>query len=195
MADRHSSLATHHSLHIHQFLAPSLSNGPGRRAVIWVQGCSLSCPGCFNPQTHPFSGGVRVEVDELFERIQRLEDSIAGITISGGEPLQQLKPLLRLLQRVHGETRFSAVLFSGFTWEEIQRMPDSRDLLACVDVLLAGRYETSQHVGRGLLGSANKTVHFLTSRYQPEDLASLPEAEIFISPSGEVLSTGIDPVV
>ena len=56
-------------LRLHAFLPRSRANGPGVRAVIWVQGCSLGCPGCFNPQTHAFSGGEVVTVEELFERI------------------------------------------------------------------------------------------------------------------------------
>ncbi len=181
-------------INIHNFLAASLSNGPGRRAVIWTQGCSLGCPGCFNPATHPFSGSERIEVEVLFERLQALGESIEGLTISGGEPLQQRRGLLRLLARVRQETHFSVILFSGVTWKEIQRMPGSAELLTSVDVLLAGRYEAARRLGHGLLGSANKTVHFLTNRYRPADLARVPEAEIFISPGGEVISSGIDPV-
>ncbi|NJO00209.1 MAG: 4Fe-4S cluster-binding domain-containing protein, partial [Anaerolineales bacterium] len=41
----------HSLLRLHQFLPQSRVNGPGLRAVLWVQGCSLGCPGCFNPQT------------------------------------------------------------------------------------------------------------------------------------------------
>ncbi|MGD0006352.1 MAG: 4Fe-4S cluster-binding domain-containing protein, partial [Anaerolineaceae bacterium] len=40
-------------LNLHHFEPLSLVNGPGKRSVVWVQGCTLNCPGCFNPQTHP----------------------------------------------------------------------------------------------------------------------------------------------
>ena len=87
-------------LRIHAFEPFSRANGPGVRAAIWVQGCSLGCPGCFNPDTHPFAGGELLAVDDLFRRILALGDAIEGITVSGGEPLQQRRPLLALLQRV-----------------------------------------------------------------------------------------------
>jgi anaerobic ribonucleoside-triphosphate reductase activating protein len=109
-------------LRIHHFLPLSYTNGPGARAVIWVQGCSLGCPGCFNPETHPTRGGEQLSIDTLFDRITALGNTIEGITLSGGEPLQQRPAVTHLLRRIRLETPLSTLLFSGFTWEEIQRM-------------------------------------------------------------------------
>lgn len=181
-------------LRIHQFLPYSRVNGPGLRAVVWVQGCSLGCPGCFNPQTHSFEGGEVVAVDELLARLVALRESIEGVTLSGGEPLQQRLPLLTLLQQIRQETSLTTLLFSGFTWAEIERMPGVKAILVCLDVLIAGRYEAGQHLARDLRGSANKTVHFLTNRYGPSDLQIIPSTEIIITPTGEVMVSGIDPL-
>jgi anaerobic ribonucleoside-triphosphate reductase activating protein len=170
-------------------------NGPGVRAVVWMQGCSLGCPGCFNPETHTFDAGERVAVDDLLARLAGLEGKIEGVTISGGEPLQQRGPLLRLLQRVRQETSLTSLLFSGFTWAEIQKMPDAPALLACLDVLIAGRYQTSQRLARDLRGSANKSVHFLSNRYSLSDLQATPSAEVIITPEGNIMVSGIDPLV
>lgn len=181
-------------MRIHQFLSHSRVNGPGVRAVLWVQGCSLGCPGCFNPDTHSFDSGELVLIDDLLARLIALQGTIEGLTISGGEPLQQRLPLLRLLRRVRQETSLTTLLFSGFTWAEIQQMPDAEALLAGLDVLIAGRYQASQHLARDLRGSANKSVHFLTSRYSLSDLQALPPAEVIITAEGEVMFSGIDPV-
>lgn len=180
-------------LRIHQFLPQSRVNGPGLRAVLWVQGCSLGCAGCFNPQTHAFEGGKLVSIDSLMTQLVALQDSIEGLTISGGEPLQQRLPLLKLLRRVRQETHLTTLLLSGFTWAEIQQMPEAAELLACLDVLIAGRYEAGQHLARDLRGSANKTAHFLTPRYNLSDLQAVPVAEVIITAAGEVLVSGIDP--
>jgi anaerobic ribonucleoside-triphosphate reductase activating protein len=182
------------ALRLHQFLPATRANGPGVRAALWVQGCSLGCPGCFNPETHGFASGEVVGVGELFARIAALGDAIEGITVSGGEPLQQREALAALLGRVKGETGLSVLVFTGFTWEEVQRFPEAGALLASIDVLLAGRYDERLRLARGLMGSANKTAHFLTDRYGPKDLAAVPEAEVVITPSGEVVTTGIDPL-
>lgn len=181
-------------LRLHAFLPFSRANGPGVRAVIWVQGCSLGCPGCFNPETHPFTGGELVSVGDLFERIAALKKAVEGITISGGEPFQQRRPLLALLWRVRQETTLSVVLFTGYTWDEVQRMPDADALLACIDVLIAGRYDQTRRLARDLRGSANKTVHFLTNRYTMEDLQAVPYAEVIITAEGNVVMSGIEVV-
>ena len=180
-------------MRLHSFLPRSRANGPGVRAVLWVQGCTLGCPGCFNPETHGREAGEDCGVAEVFARIEAAGE-IEGLTVSGGEPLQQRAAVLGLLQRVRRETRLSVILFTGFTWEEVLAMPQSGELLACVDVLIAGRYAVAQRVATGLQGSANKTFHFLTARYGPADLAATPEAEVLILPDGQVVLSGIRPV-
>lgn len=181
-------------LRIHGFLPYSRANGPGVRAVVWVQGCSLGCPGCFNPQMHPFADGQLIAVDDLVQRVVGLGDGIEGVTVSGGEPLQQRPALLALLRRLRRETALSIIVFTGFTWDEVQRMPEASELLSCLDVLIAGRYDQTRHLARELRGSANKTVHFLTDRYGSADLAGVPGAEVVITAQGQVQLTGIDPL-
>jgi anaerobic ribonucleoside-triphosphate reductase activating protein len=66
-------------LRVHHFLPLSYANGPGRRAVLWVQGCTLGCPGCFNPETHRNRGGEQVTIDDLFNRFVTLVGVIEGI--------------------------------------------------------------------------------------------------------------------
>ena len=68
-------------------------------------------------------------------------------------------------------------------------------LRGCVDVLLAGRFEQALLIGRGLRGSSNKTVHLFTDRHTRAELDAVPDAEVIIHPDGEVVITGIDPVV
>jgi anaerobic ribonucleoside-triphosphate reductase activating protein len=179
---------------VHQFLPCSRANGPGARAVLWLQGCTLGCPGCYNPGTHAVTGGRTESVDELFDRVAASADSVEGLTVSGGEPLQQAPGLLALLSRVRCQTSLSVLVFTGFSWDEVWRLPDAGALLACVDVLIAGRYDEGRRLARGLRGSANKSVHFLTGRYGPTDLDSVPDAEVVIGPDGQVAVSGIEPI-
>lgn len=182
-------------IRIHALLPVSRANGPGARAVVWVQGCTLGCPGCFNPRTHGRRGGRTVAVEALVEEVVGLSGSVEGLTVSGGEPLQQLRPVTELLRGVRAASGLSTLLFTGYTWRELARMPGVSRLLDCVDVLLAGRYDRSRRLARGLRGSANKTVHFLTGRYAARDLEDLPAAELTLTAAGEIVSTGIDPVI
>lgn len=179
-------------LRLHAFEAQSAANGPGLRAVLWVQGCTLGCPGCFNPETHPRAGD-EISVDELFDRIFALGDRIEGVTVSGGEPLQQRRAVLTLLRRVRGETSLSTIVFTGYTWPEVTRIPDLAVLRCCVDVLIAGRYDATQRAAHGLRGSRNKTVHLFSNRYTLDDLDAVPDAEVIIRPDGELMISGINP--
>ncbi len=181
-------------LRLHHFEPRSRANGPGLRSVLWVQGCTLNCPGCFNPQSHDRHGGEDVTIEKLFARINAQAGQIEGITLSGGEPLQQAPGVAELLALIRQHTSFSVVLFTGFSWEEVLRLPQAGVLLGSIDILLAGRYRLEQRVARGLLGSNNKTIHFLTGRYSQADLDRIPPAEVIIGPDGDVRFSGIEPL-
>ncbi len=181
-------------LRLHAFLPHSRANGPGTRAVIWTQGCSLACPGCFNPQSHASAGGADVPVADLFQRIARLGPAIEGLTLSGGEPLQQREAVTELLARIRSETNLSVLLFTGYTWQEVSALPGADGLLAGVDVLIAGRFMAAMPLARGLRGSANQTLHLLTPRYSLADLEAAPDAEVFIGPDGAVSASGVRPL-
>jgi anaerobic ribonucleoside-triphosphate reductase activating protein len=101
---------------------------------------------------------------------------------------------MALLRRVREETDLSVLVFTGYDWDEIRRMPESDALLARVDALIAGRYDHTQRLARDLRGSANKTVHLLSDRYTMDDLRAVSPAEVIIMSDGEVIMSGIDPV-
>lgn len=181
------------SLRLHALLPRSRANGPGVRAVLWTQGCSLGCPGCFNPATHPFQGGVNWKIDDLLGWLHGAAP-IDGITLTGGEPLQQAAGVVQLLRRVRTETSWSVILFTGYSLEETRCLPRAEEVLDAIDVLIAGRFEQDQHLGRGLRGSANKTVHLLTPRYTLAELDTVPPVEVLIGTDGTIALSGIHPL-
>jgi len=189
-----SARAKSPQLRVHHFEERSYANGPGCRLVLWLQGCTLKCPGCFNPATHNQRAGQMFAVAALAERMRQAGPDIEGLTISGGEPLLQIPALNALLEQIRTTTRLSVLLFTGYDWDEIQKMPASGQLLQQLDVLIAGRYRADQRSAHGLIGSTNKTVHFLTQRYTGADLHIVPPAEITIDADGEVHLSGIDPL-
>lgn len=185
------------TLRIHNVLTNSFANGPGRRYVIWTQGCSLHCPGCFNPETHAEEAKTESLISEIFSDIQEQSKKfpgLEGVTISGGEPLQQFHAVLDLLQALRAQTSLSAILFTGYTLTELERDNRIAPLSKCVDVLIAGRYEQSKRVAKSLMGSSNKKVVFFTQRYQQVDLDEVPESEVIISADGDLVMTGIEPM-
>ena len=183
------------TLRMHDFLPTSHSNGPGIRSVVWVQGCSLGCPGCFNPQTHSFLAEKKVETAELANLILTLGSSIEGITLSGGEPFQQAHAILNLLEIIKQQSNLSVLAFTGYTLGELREIRYASQIISLLDVLIAGRYENQHRIAAGLIGSTNKKLHFFTSRYTLDDLERTPSAEVIIHPGGEIQLTGIDPVI
>jgi len=180
-------------LRVHAFERHSRANGPGVRAVVWVQGCTLGCPGCFNPDTHDAGGGGDIPVSELVDRVLAEAAVVEGITVSGGEPFEQPAALAALLSggRAAG---LSVLVFSGFTVEEIRARPGGDDLLALIDVLIDGRYLAGQRHGRGLRGSANQRIHLLGERYTRAEVERTPEAEVRIGADGSVVISGVAPL-
>ena len=77
---------------IHSFQSLGTADGPGVRAVVFMQGCPLRCACCHNPDTWDFNGGTEVTAEEVFTKIKRLKNYFGkdgGVTVSGGEPLMQ----------------------------------------------------------------------------------------------------------
>ncbi|MBE7450955.1 MAG: radical SAM protein [Kofleriaceae bacterium] len=169
----------------------SRANGPGTRFVIWLQGCTLGCAGCFNPATHA-TGGAALTTDALLAEVTATR-GVDGLTLSGGEPMQQAAAALEL---VLGARRLglSTLMFSGYTRAELAAQALGPAVLAHLDVLVDGRYQASARTGHGLRGSANQVVHLLTGRHRRDEVEATPTTEIRIARDGSVVLTGVDPL-
>lgn len=162
---------SHNLLNVHAVLSVSYANGPGARAVIWVQGCSRKCPGCSNPLTHSHKARILVDPQRLADSILAIP-GIEGITVSGGEPFEQPVVVGHLCRAVR-KARLSIMLFSGWKYEDICQHRDQavQTLLKQIDILVDGSF--IQHLAdKHLLwrGSRNQQIRFLTDRYSPDVL-------------------------
>jgi anaerobic ribonucleoside-triphosphate reductase activating protein len=116
------------------------------------------------------SGGREIEISELASEI--LDGAgLAGLTLSGGEPFAQASGLALLLELVaDGAPNLNVICYSGFTRAQLEGRAASDDgvrrLLQRTDVLIDGRYRHELNDSRGLRGSANQVVHFLSDRIQ-----------------------------
>ena len=178
-------------VNVHAELARSRANGPGERYCVWVQGCPLACPGCFNPETHDPAEHRLVPVPTLAARIVAAAPTLDGLTVSGGEPFAQAPALATLLGAVRRATGLSILVFTGYTLREIRADPTRARVLPHVDVLVAGRYVARQDRGRALLGSANQRIHLLTPRHSLEEVQATPELELHVARDGRVLASGV----
>jgi anaerobic ribonucleoside-triphosphate reductase activating protein len=185
------------ALRVHAVLPRSRANGPGTRTVVWVQGCTLACPGCFNPATHATGPAEEREVADLAAAIAADADAgvIDGVTISGGEPFEQPDALLAFARELRARAPgLSILVFSGFARAEIERQDRGHEILTLIDVLVDGRYVERRRVASGLRGSANQVVHLLTQRHTRAEVDQTPVAEVVIGPDGALQMTGVDPL-
>lgn len=86
---------------IHSFESMGLVDGPGIRSVVFMQGCSLRCAYCHNPDTWSFQGGTEITPEELVKKISRFKPYFkkdGGVTFSGGDPLMQPEFLIETLK-------------------------------------------------------------------------------------------------
>lgn len=175
-------------LNLARTLPRSAANGPGERFVLWVQGCPLACPGCWNPDTWTFERRDLRPVADLAAAILATE-GIEGVTFTGGEPFAQARALAALAEKVRA-AGLSTFIFTGYDLHELQR-PEHRRLLASTDVLVAGRYVDARRAqGLAWRGSDNQRVHFLTTRYGPADMEDHAEVEYHLHRDGTIILTG-----
>ncbi len=180
-------------INLHDFLARSTENGPGTRAVVWVQGCTLGCSGCFNPATHDTGIRQLVPVKELAAKVLAIPDN-EGVTISGGEPFLQAEALAELGRRMQ-DADLGVLMFSGFSYETLSQSdnPAWKALLEVCDLLIAGPFVQELACSMALRGSSNQTLHYLSERYRGRQAQlehSSNSVEILIDENGQMLVTG-----
>ncbi|MGN9907594.1 4Fe-4S cluster-binding domain-containing protein [Phytohabitans sp. LJ34] len=176
---------------VHAVLPRSVANGPGQRFTIWSQGCALACPGCFNPETHGLAGGAVRTVGELVDAVLAEVPGIEGVTLTGGEPLEQPGAVAAFCAQVTARADLGVIVLTGFTRAEIEADPARAGAVAAVDLVVAGRYNRRMPVATGLRGSANKVYWDRTGRYRPSELAAVPELEVTLGVDGTVTVTGM----
>ena len=131
-----------------QSLSCSVSDGPGVRSVLYVQGCRQYCKDCHNPQTWSHRAGVLLPVASVASWI-RTECLSRRLTISGGEPLDQLPALLSLTAAL---SEFDLTVYTGY---DLQDVPQA--LRMQVDYLKVGKFDNAQSCStRRFVGSKNQ---------------------------------------
>lgn len=118
-----------------------ISNGPGVRISIFMQGCTFNCKECFNPETHSFEGGKEF-TDETIDRVIELcqNENINGLSILGGEPLhpKNIEGTTKLVKAFKEKIPNKDVwIWSGFSFDGELK---DKEVLKYTDVLVDGRY-------------------------------------------------------
>ncbi|KOV86813.1 radical activating enzyme [Nocardia sp. NRRL S-836] len=168
------------ALRTSRVLYPITALGPGRRLGIWLQGCTLACKGCMSRDTWNPGGGTEVAVDDL---LRMWHDAVRagadGLTISGGEPLQQAAVLAEFLAAATVADR-DVLLYTGYELDELGEQQSG--VLERVDAVITGRYSAGEPTRLIWRGSANQRLIPLTplgeQRYRPFVDVSPPRAPV-----------------
>ena len=190
---------------IHGLVMGSRANGPGLRAVIYFQGCTLGCRECWNPKTHRFSGAER-SIAEISDSVVLAHDArpLDGVTFSGGEPMQQANALLALIEVLHARIPgLSFGMYSGYSerelacglyWCRAELSQDAkqriwRKIKDHLDFGVLGRYVAARPSALPLRSSSNQKLALFSKRYRKEDF-DVQEVEVQIDAQGAIQITG-----
>ncbi|MCL1492295.1 MAG: radical SAM protein [Pseudanabaena sp. Salubria-1] len=180
-------------LNIMGYLNRSEVNGPGCRAVVWVQGCWRECPDCFNPASWSLAVNQLVSVEELAERILS-EPANQGVTFSGGEPFLQAPALAALAKQIK-TAGLNVMSFTGYTLSEL-RSPNApkgaEDLLDQLDILIDGPYVSALaiHAPNSPVSSRNQRLHVFNPAFADKIDWASDQTEIHILKDGTRVFTG-----
>lgn len=139
----------------------SFVDGPGIRMSIFTQGCVHNCPYCQNPQTHDFNGGHFITIDEIIRMIDE-NPLLDGITLTGGDPMEQSKELVPLAREIK-ERGLNLVIYTGYTYERLieisNEKPEFFELLSFADILIDGPFIMSlRSLELKFRGSSNQRI-------------------------------------
>lgn len=173
-------------LRINNTLRCSKANGPGLRYTIWVQGCSIRCPGCTNTHTWDFEGGKNISDDEIIDAITS-NPNLDGVTITGGEPLDQFHDTMRLCEKLSLLT--SVFVTTGYTMEQIVKK-GYFGIMGVTDILCSGPYIKGKECYGEWRGSSNQVLYFLSELGLKQSGMPVIEHEIYINSEGNARETG-----
>lgn len=141
----------------------------GFTVSFFIQGCDIHCPGCHNPQTWDFNGGIQKSEKEIIDEIIKAINANGikrDFSILGGEPLAPGENTLHtahIVQSVRAAyPDIKIYLWSGYTYEQIRSRKECHliNILKSIDVLIEGPYiESERDITLPLRGSRNQNIY------------------------------------
>lgn len=128
-------------LYLYRLYHYSTVDGPGRRSVVQVSGCSIRCPGCYVPETHEQKNGVQTLISKIIGDIVSLRSQHDGVTILGGEPFDQPRAVGELVTRLKAKD-FHVAVYTGYLFERLVERKEFwvNQILSNIDLLIEGPY-------------------------------------------------------
>ena len=141
---------------VHSIESFGTVDGPGIRFVLFLQGCHLQCKYCHNRDTWDINGGEEKTLEEIVEKIKNYKNYITisggGVTVTGGEPLLQVKFLIELFKALKKEKIHTCIDTSGM----VNITEDIKELLKYTDLVLLDIKHIDDEKCKKLVGVSNK---------------------------------------
>lgn len=140
---------------VHSIESFGTVDGPGIRFVLFLQGCHLQCKYCHNRDTWNMNGGEYKSLDDIFEKIMKYKNYIypnGGVTVTGGEPLLQVKFLIELFKKLKKENIHTCVDTSGM----VALTDDIKKFLSLTDLVLLDIKHINSEKCKNLVGFNNE---------------------------------------
>ena len=123
--------------------------------MLFLQGCHLQCKYCHNRDTWNMNGGEFKSLDDIFEKIMKYKNYIypnGGVTVTGGEPLLQVKFLIELFEKLKKENIHTCIDTSGM----VALTDDIKKLLSLTDLVLLDIKHIDSEKCKNLVGFNNE---------------------------------------
>lgn len=149
--------------YVNQYESMGNLDGPGTRFVIFLQGCSLRCQYCHNPETFQCSKDDEYaqSVSQVIEKISKLKSYYlnGGVTISGGEPLLQMDFIIELSKQIKKQLGLHVAIDTAgapFNIDNKLFMDKFNQLLEYVDLFLVDIKHIDSEKAKAITGQSNK---------------------------------------
>lgn len=155
-------------MQIERIFYPVLTLGYGKRIGIWTIGCPHGCLNCSNPELWDTNPSKDISLDQIFAMISSISQPIDGVTITGGDPFEQIEEFAKLVHFIKTNITDDILIYSGYSMEELRSRRDVRiDLiLEDIAVLIDGTYIEELNDNGPLRGSSNQVFHILNPKYE-----------------------------
>ena len=129
-------------LRVAGIVSDSITDGPGLRLALFMQGCPRRCEGCHNPEAHPFDGGQVMRHEQVLAQIDK-NPLLTGVTLTGGEPFSQAAALLPVAEGVR-QKGLELAAYTGYLYEDLLKDAEMLALLKLCHVLVDGEFILAQ---------------------------------------------------
>lgn len=139
-------------------------NGRGQRISLFTQGCNHHCKNCFNTETWDFNGGkefTQETLDEIMFVFKMYKDYYNGLSLLGGDPLQNLNLCNWVVDEFRKEFKNTKDIWiwSGDTFEKAIEDKNKLTLLQKCDVMIDGQFVQELYKPNLLFrGSSNQRI-------------------------------------